>query len=575
MSRRFKREDFNREEINIRSRRGFERDPRFGNDGGSFIQQIRDILAQIREDTANSEPEMGNSIKIPRESLFLGKSKFGPVALDTNNLSDMRILVVGGSGSGKSYLTRRLIEDLLEKNVIVIVCDGEGEWVTLREKYDLILLGKDKSQDDAFGYCDIEINEENFTTIIKACIENNTPMILRLNQWSDLEERQKFVTQLNNFLIHETSNVKYENIAVIFEEAHTFAEKGSKSVVNQKCKNSMRELASQARRRAVSLIFITQRPPKLHTDITSQCNIRLIGKLKSDADLDSVVKYLNLRPKDYYQVNNSLDKQFIAEGDYFYRGHIKDDETLIFKAEKVTSPHLNLREIRSYKIPEPNKPILKTIENIELQGEGNNQKSLQESSEKAHIDENKRKLPGKTLHDTLRERHSAFEKICRCFGLISIRNLYTLICEDYNETTSLFEVEKWVSMNKDSYKIHEDDICAENDDPSIDIGSSEEILTKWIDKLQDDKLAKMLEYLYVHENENNTLKEIAEELKTSINEVKDIVEKYKYTNLFKLQHGDVYLNTIFFDRRIDKAEKDDEEEFNPASIFEDDEFEEM
>lgn len=574
MSRRFRREDFNKEETNIRSRRGFERDSRFGNDGGSFIQQIRDILAQMREDLSNLEPEMGNFIKIPRESLFLGKSKFGPVALDINNLSDMRILVVGGSGSGKSYLTRRLIEDLLEKNVIVIVCDGEGEWITLREKYDLILLGKDKSQDDTFGYCDVEINEENFTTIVKSCIENNTPMILRLNQWSDLEERQKLVTLLNNFLIHETSKLKYENIALIFEEAHTFAEKGSRSIINQKCKNSMRELASQARRRAISLVFITQRPPKLHTDITSQCNIRLIGKLKSDTDLDSVVKYLNLRPKDYYHINNSLDKQFIAEGDYFYRGNIKDDDTLIFKAENVSSPHLNLREIRSYKIPSASKLILKTIEIINRQGEGENPKSLQESSGKAYIEENKRKLPGKTLHDTLSERHSNFEKICRCFGSISIKNLYLLMCEDYNEISCLFEINQWVSMNKDSYKISEDEIYAENDDPTIDIGNSEEILTKWIDKLQDEKLAKMLEYLYVHENEDNSLKEIAEEVRTSINEIKDLYKKYEEKGLLMLKGNDLYLNPIFFDRRIDKTEKEEEEEFNPASIF-DDEFEEM
>src|SRR6266576_5828106 len=63
------------------------------------------------------------------------------VTLDLPTLLDTRLLVQANSGGGKSWLLRRLLEQSQGK-VQQIVIDLEGEFATLREKYDYILAAK-------------------------------------------------------------------------------------------------------------------------------------------------------------------------------------------------------------------------------------------------------------------------------------------------------------------------------------------------------------------------------------------------------------------------------------------------
>src|SRR5438094_10539198 len=62
--------------------------------------------------------------------------------IDLPTLIDTRLLVQANSGGGKSWLLRRLLEQSQGK-VQQIVIDLEGEFATLREKYDYVLAGKD------------------------------------------------------------------------------------------------------------------------------------------------------------------------------------------------------------------------------------------------------------------------------------------------------------------------------------------------------------------------------------------------------------------------------------------------
>src|SRR5918911_4107554 len=63
------------------------------------------------------------------------------VAVDLPTLIDTRLLVQANSGGGKSWLLRRILEQSHGK-VQQIVIDLEGEFATLREKYDYVLAGK-------------------------------------------------------------------------------------------------------------------------------------------------------------------------------------------------------------------------------------------------------------------------------------------------------------------------------------------------------------------------------------------------------------------------------------------------
>src|SRR5947209_18513880 len=71
-------------------------------------------------------------------NIYLNQS----VGIDLPSLLDTRLLVQANSGGGKSWTLRRLLEQSHGK-VQQIVIDLEGEFSTLREKYDYILAAKE------------------------------------------------------------------------------------------------------------------------------------------------------------------------------------------------------------------------------------------------------------------------------------------------------------------------------------------------------------------------------------------------------------------------------------------------
>ena len=64
----------------------------------------------------------------------------GNATIDIPVLLRTRMLIQANSGGGKSWLLRRLAEQFYGK-VQVIIIDPEGEFSTLREKFDYVLVG--------------------------------------------------------------------------------------------------------------------------------------------------------------------------------------------------------------------------------------------------------------------------------------------------------------------------------------------------------------------------------------------------------------------------------------------------
>jgi DNA helicase HerA-like ATPase len=71
------------------------------------------------------------------KSILLGKG----CSLNLETMARTRMLVQANSGGGKSYLIRKLLE-MSYGQVQHIVLDIEGEFSSLREKYDYLLVGK-------------------------------------------------------------------------------------------------------------------------------------------------------------------------------------------------------------------------------------------------------------------------------------------------------------------------------------------------------------------------------------------------------------------------------------------------
>ena len=73
--------------------------------------------------------------------IMLGKSGENDAWLDVNELISTRLLIQGNSGAGKSWVIRRICEQLFGK-IPVIIIDPEGDFASLREKFDYVLVGQ-------------------------------------------------------------------------------------------------------------------------------------------------------------------------------------------------------------------------------------------------------------------------------------------------------------------------------------------------------------------------------------------------------------------------------------------------
>ena len=81
-------------------------------------------------------------------TIDIGSDKLGaPVRIDIEELLATRLLVQGNSGSGKSHLLRRLLEESAPL-VQQIVIDPEGDFVTLAEAMGAAVHIKVTGQDD-------------------------------------------------------------------------------------------------------------------------------------------------------------------------------------------------------------------------------------------------------------------------------------------------------------------------------------------------------------------------------------------------------------------------------------------
>jgi len=73
-----------------------------------------------------------------------------PLTLDVEELLATRLLVQGNSGSGKSHLLRRLLEESAPL-VQQVVIDPEGDFVTLADAFGHVVIEAGDSRDLAFG----------------------------------------------------------------------------------------------------------------------------------------------------------------------------------------------------------------------------------------------------------------------------------------------------------------------------------------------------------------------------------------------------------------------------------------
>lgn len=256
--------------------------------------------------------------------------------IDLGKLIDSRLLVQANSGGGKSWALRRLLEQSHGK-VQHIIIDPEGEFGTLREKYDYILVGKDG---------DIPADSRTAAMLALRVLEHKFSVIIDLYEMLP-QERKHFVRLFLESLIQSPKEL-WNNCLVVVDEAHTFVpEKGDSEAAN-----AVIGLASLGRKRGFCAVLATQRISKLHKDAAAECNNKLIGRASLDIDRKRSSEELGFNTKE-----QNLSLRNLAPGEFFGFGPAISNEITRFQIGPIETSHPKAGSYKVSKVKSPTKEI--------------------------------------------------------------------------------------------------------------------------------------------------------------------------------------------------------------------------
>ncbi len=238
--------------------------------------------------------------------------------IDLPTLIDTRLLIQANSGGGKSWLIRRLLEQSHGK-VQQIVIDLEGEFSTLREKYDYVLAGKNG---------DTPAEPRSANLLGRRLLELNVSAIIDLYELPQYE-RKRFVKLFLETLVNAPKHL-WHPVLVVIDEAHVFApEKGQSEAMS-----AVIDLATRGRKRGYCAVLATQRLSKLHKDAAAECNNKLIGRTGLDIDRKRAAEELGFTSKEA-----TLALRQLEPGEFFAFGPAISPEVTKVQIGSVTTSH--------------------------------------------------------------------------------------------------------------------------------------------------------------------------------------------------------------------------------------------
>lgn len=257
-------------------------------------------------------------------------------------LIETRALIQANSGGGKSYLIRKLIEQIHGK-VPYIVLDLEGEFITIREKYDVIVFGQ--------GH-DIPINIQYADKLARYLLELSANAIIDLSELKH-HERIIFVRRFLESMIAAPQALWHPTV-VLLDEAHQFCPEDGKC----ESMNAVIDLCTRGRKRGYCAVLATQRLSKLNKDAAAELNNKLIGRTTLDVDVKRTAAELGMNPKDAKQQLRQLD-----EGEFYVFGPAISNEVTRQKVSQVRTTHVKTG-MKFSRITPPSKTLQKIIGKI-------------------------------------------------------------------------------------------------------------------------------------------------------------------------------------------------------------------
>ncbi len=261
-------------------------------------------------------------------NIDMGAAGRGAVAeLDLEELLATRLLVQGNSGSGKSHLLRRLLEQSAPW-VQQCIIDPEGDFVTLADRFGHQVVDADRSEDE-------------LTRVAGRVRQHRVSVVLNL-EGLDVEQQMRAAAAFLGGMFDAERDHWYP-VLVVVDEAQLFAPAAAGEVSDEARKLSlgaMTNLMCRGRKRGLAGVIATQRLAKLAKNVAAEASNFLMGRTFLDIDMARAADLLGMDRRQAEMFRDLARGNFVALGPALSRRPLPITIGAVETAARSTSPKL-------------------------------------------------------------------------------------------------------------------------------------------------------------------------------------------------------------------------------------------
>src|ERR1051325_5193917 len=236
-------------------------------------------------------------------AIDMGTATGGNAAtLDLEELLATRLLVQGNSGSGKSHLLRRLLEQSAPW-VQQTIIDPEGDFVSLGERYGHLLIDAQDHTERGLQVAGERARIHRVSTVLN---------LEGLDAENQMRRAAAFLRGL-----FEAARDHWYPMLVVVDEAQLFAPAVAGEVSDEARKLSlgaMTNLMCRGRKRGLAGVIATQRLAKLAKNVAAEASNFLMGRTFLDIDMARAADLLGMERRQAEMFRDLNRGHFVALG---------------------------------------------------------------------------------------------------------------------------------------------------------------------------------------------------------------------------------------------------------------------
>src|ERR1700735_2439444 len=259
----------------------------------------------------------------------LGATPSGASAhIDLEELLATRALIQGNSGSGKSHLLRRLLEQSAA-SVQQVIIDPEGDFVTLAESFGHLMIDSETFTEGALHRAALRVREHRVSVVLNL-------------EGLDVEQQMRHAAAFLGGLFDAERNFWYP-VLVVVDEAQLFAPSAAGEVSDEAGKLSlgaMTNLMCRGRKRGLAGAIATQRLAKLAKNVAAEASNFLMGRTFLDIDMARAADLLGMDRRQAEMFRDLQRGHFVALGPALSRRPLALRIGEVSTAARSSSPRL-------------------------------------------------------------------------------------------------------------------------------------------------------------------------------------------------------------------------------------------